>query len=75
MADRQKSQDGRRETEEILGDAPENLDAPNHQGAAGGNLQRKVGTRDERKRLDETSAGATRPLAQDQDSSGDKEKV
>lgn len=75
MADRQKSKDGRRETEEILGDAPENIAAPNHQGAEGGNLQRKVGTRDEKKRLDETSAGATRPLAQDQDSSGDKEKV
>ncbi|WP_375172636.1 hypothetical protein [Pseudooceanicola sp.] len=75
MAERHRSQDGRRETEEILGDKPENLDAPDHQGAKGGNIQRKVGTRDERKRLDETSAGATRPLGQDKNSSGDKEKV
>ncbi|WP_407496131.1 hypothetical protein [Pseudooceanicola sp. MF1-13] len=75
MADRHRSQDGTRETEEILGEKPENLEAPDHQGAKGGELQRKVGKRDERKRLDETSAGATRPLGQDQDSSGDKEKV
>ena len=75
MAERHRSKDGHSETEEILGDKPENLDAPDHQGSKGGELQRKVGTRDERKRLDETSAGATRPLAQDQDSSGDKEKV
>ncbi|MGI3168265.1 hypothetical protein ACRARG_03875 [Pseudooceanicola sp. C21-150M6] len=75
MAERHRSQDMRRETEEILGQAPETLNAPDHQGAKGGELQRKVGSRDEKKRLDETSAGATRPLAQDQDSSGDKEKV
>ncbi|WP_136637433.1 hypothetical protein [Pseudooceanicola onchidii] len=75
MADRHRSQDGHRETEEILGDKPENLEAPDQQGAKGGNIQRKVGSRDDRKRLDETSAGATRVLAQDQDSSGDKEKV
>jgi hypothetical protein len=75
MAERHRSKDGHRETEEILGDKPENLDAPEQQGAKGGNIQRKVGTRDEKKRVDETSAGATRPLAQDQDGSGDKEKV
>ena len=47
MAERHRSKDGHRETEEILGDKPENLDAPEQQGAKGGNIQRKVGTRDE----------------------------
>lgn len=75
MAERHRSNDGRRETEEILGDKPENLEAPDQGGAKGGELQRKVGTRDDRKRLDETSAGATRALGQDKNSSGDKEKV
>ncbi|GGE21411.1 hypothetical protein GCM10011360_07550 [Primorskyibacter flagellatus] len=75
MAERHRSQDQRRETEEVLGDKPEDLDAPDQGGAKGGNLQRKVGSRDERKRLDETSAGATRPLGQDKNDSGDKEKV
>ena len=75
MPERQRSKDGHRETEEILGDKPENLEAPDHQGSAGGELQRKVGTRDEKKRLDETSAGATRALAQDRNSSGDKENM
>ncbi|MBB06530.1 MAG: hypothetical protein CML03_13640 [Pseudooceanicola sp.] len=75
MADRHRSHDNRSETKEILGDSADNPDAPPHQGSAGGELQRKVGTRDEKKRLDETSAGATRPLGQDKNSSGDKEKV
>lgn len=76
MAERVKSNDGRRETEEVLGQKPENLNRkPSEAGRAGGELQRKVGTRDEEKRTDETSAGATRPLGKDQDGSGDKEKV
>ncbi|KEP70778.1 hypothetical protein FGG78_14885 [Thioclava sp. BHET1] len=72
MAERIQSQDGRSETREILGDTPA---TPTSQGSAGGELQRKVGTRDEKKRVDETSAGKTRPLGQDQDGSGDKEKM
>jgi len=75
MAERHRSKDGQRETKEILGDAPENLQSPSGAGRKGGNIARKVGTRDEGKRHDETSAGATRVLAQDQDGSGDKEKV
>ena len=76
MAERARSKDGRRETEDILGDTPETLPpAPSEGGRKGGELQRKVGTRDEEKRVDETSAGATRPLGKDQDGSGDKEKV
>ena len=76
MAERQKSKDGERDTERLLNEAPEDMDqAPDAQGRAGGEISRKVGTRDEKKRVDETSSGATRPLAQDQDRSGDKEKV
>lgn len=75
MAERHRSQDGRSETKEILGEAPENIETPSHGDSKGGELQRKVGTRDEKKRLDETSSGTTRPLAQDQNGSGDKEKV
>lgn len=75
MAERVKSRDGRSETEDILGGRPEDLDGTGQQGRKGGETARKVGTRDEEKRHDETSAGRTRPLAQDQDGSGDKEKV
>ncbi|HKK86569.1 MAG TPA: hypothetical protein VJ942_13710 [Roseovarius sp.] len=76
MAERVKSKDGSRETEEILGEKPENLrKAPSSAGRAGGEIARKVGTRDEKKRHDETSAGTTRGTAQDQDESGDKEKM
>ncbi|MAM61144.1 hypothetical protein [Maritimibacter sp. UBA3975] len=75
MAERKRSKDGHSETEEILGGKPEKLDETAQEGAKGGNLQRKVGTRDEEKRVDETSAGNTRPLGGDEDGSGDKEKV
>ncbi|MFW2545008.1 hypothetical protein ACN2XU_20445 [Primorskyibacter sp. 2E107] len=76
MTERNRSKDSRRETEEVLGVTPENLNkAPSGAGRSGGEIARKTGTRDEEKRYDETSAGATRPLAQDQDKSGDKEGV
>ena len=75
MAERHRSQDGHSETTDILGDAPENPGAPDHQGRAGGNLQRKVGTRDEKKRVDETSAGVTRALGGDRNGANAKEKV
>ena len=75
MAERHRSNDHTRETEDVLGEKPENLEAPDQQGSEGGNLQRKVGKRDEKKRLDETSAGATRALGGDKNDSGSKEKV
>ncbi|WP_297769818.1 hypothetical protein [uncultured Roseovarius sp.] len=76
MADRVKSTDGSRETEEILGEKTENMrQSPSAAGRAGGEIARKIGTRDEKKRHDETSAGKTRETAQDQDESGDKEKM
>ncbi len=76
MAERIKSKDGTRETEEILGEKPEEMDkAPSQGGRSDGEIARKVGTRDEQKAVDETSNGRTAPKAQDQDGSGDKEKV
>jgi hypothetical protein len=75
MAQRTGSKDSKRETEEILGQRPEDIDTPAGQGSAGGNLQRKIGTRDEKKKLDETSSGTTRPLGGDQRESGSKEKM
>ena len=75
MAERVKSKDGTRETEEILGRKTEDMEPADQQGRKGGELQRKVGTRDEKKGLDTTPGEHTRPLAQDQNKSGDKEKV
>ena len=43
MAERYRSSDGSRDTEEFLKDMP---DTPSHQGRAGGDLAREVGTRD-----------------------------
>ncbi|TCS63745.1 hypothetical protein [Primorskyibacter sedentarius] len=76
MAERKRSTSGTRETEQVLGVKPEELeDQPSAAGRFGGEIARKVGTRDEGKRHDETSAGTTRVLGQDQNRSGDKEKV
>lgn len=76
MAERKRSQDGHRETEDVLGEKPENLtESPDHADRSGGEINRKVGTRDELKNTDATSSGNTRPKAQDTDGSGDKEKV
>ncbi|ETX29557.1 hypothetical protein [Roseivivax isoporae] len=76
MPERKRSQDGHRETEDVLGEKPENLPpAPGHADRAGGEMSRKVGTRDEKKRHDDTSDSTTRPQGQDEDGSGDKERV
>ncbi|MCA2013153.1 hypothetical protein [Pararhodobacter sp. CCB-MM2] len=74
MAERLRSQDGSRDTDAIL-EEDEGMGATGQQGSAGGNLQRKVGTRDEKKRHDETSAGVTRALGGDRHDSGSKEKM
>ena len=48
MAERKRSQDGHRETEDVLGQKPEELpESPDHAGSAGGEMNRKVGKRDE----------------------------
>ncbi|MFP7672811.1 hypothetical protein ACG74X_05580 [Marivita sp. S0852] len=56
MADRIKSKDGHKETEDILGAEGE----VSHAGRSGGRLPREVGTKDELKRANERPAGATR---------------
>lgn len=58
MAERKRSHDGTRETEEIFG-----TDAgptPDQQGSSGGNMARQVASRDEEKRAVSRPAGATR---------------
>lgn len=56
MAERHRSKDGRRETEEVFG-KPDDID---QKGRTGGRLSRNVGTEDEEKRSTERPAGATR---------------
>lgn len=54
------------ETPDYLGEP----DAPGHGGAAGGNLQEKVGKRDEKKRANERPGGASRVRKQDESHPG-----
>lgn len=49
MAERARSKDGTRETEDYLPDA----ETPSQQGRAQGNLERRVGTRDELRQVKE----------------------
>lgn len=56
MAERHRSKDGHRETDEVLGDQSD----IGQQGRSGGRLARTVGTKDEVKCADERPAGATR---------------
>lgn len=56
MAERHRSTDGTRDTENYLDDA----ETPTQQGRAGGSLERKVGTRDLLKRAQKDRPGATR---------------
>jgi len=56
MADRKRSQDGKRETDEYIDDAA----TPSQQGRADGNLERQVGTRDLLKRAEQDRPGVTR---------------
>ena len=55
MAERARSKDGTRETEEILGAKGE----ISQQGRTGGDVSREIGTRDELKRAYERPAGTT----------------
>ena len=56
MADRKRSTDGHRETDEILGQDG----TVSHSGRTGGSPARNVATKDEKKRALERPAGATR---------------
>lgn len=65
MAERKRSNDGKSETADFTPD----VSTPSQQGRAGGNLERKVGTRDERKQA-EKGEGATRVRKSDEKGSG-----
>ncbi len=68
MAERHRSQDGKRETDEFIEDAPE---TPGHGGRKQGNLERDVGTRDEEKRAEKgQDAGKTRVTKEDEEGEG-----
>lgn len=56
MPERKRSQDGTRETEKFTHD----VETPDQQGRAGGNLERKVGTRDALRRVRHGEDATTR---------------
>ena len=66
MAERHRSKDGTRETEEYLDDEI----APGQQGRKGGNLERQVGTRDLLKCARQDRPGATRVHKSDEKGEG-----
>ncbi|GGL57639.1 hypothetical protein [Wenxinia marina] len=65
MAERVKSKDGVKETDEFTTD----LDQPHHQGRGQGNLETDVGTRDEQKQS-QKGGGATRVTKEDEEGEG-----
>ncbi len=62
MAERHRSNDGKRETEHYQSDE----ETPDQQGRADGGLERKVGTRDELKRAEKDRPGSTRVRKSDE---------
>ncbi len=66
MAERHRSKDGSKETEEILGEAAD----ISQKGREGGDIERRVATRDEQKRAEEKPAGITRVTGQDRRETG-----
>ncbi len=70
MAERKRSKDKSRDSEKILGDQT----AISQQGRSGGDLARKVATRDEEKRANERPAGVTRVTKQDEIDTGTDRK-
>lgn len=67
MADRKRSKDGKRDTDEILG--PDG--AVDQAGRSGGTLERDIASRDEQKRSVERPAGATRVRKSDETGNDD----
>ncbi|SDE04893.1 hypothetical protein [Limimaricola pyoseonensis] len=65
MAERARSKDGKRETEAYVSDA-DKAGAGNQPGREGGDLTRKVGTRDDLKRAEQDEAGPTRVRKSDE---------
>jgi len=67
MADRHRSMDRTRDSEEFVDDETA---TPGHSGRKQGNLERDVGTRDEKKRAEKGEAGATRVTKSDEEGEG-----
>ena len=65
MADRARSKDGVKETDAYVTDE-DKAGAGNQPGREGGDLTRKVGTRDDLKRAEQDEAGATRVRKSDE---------
>ena len=68
MAERQRSKDGSRDTEKVLGTGTDA--APEHGGRDGGNVARTIGSEDEMKRAGERPAGKTRVKKADEEKPG-----
>lgn len=62
VAERHRSKDGHKETDEVLGESG----TMDQKGRAGGRLSRRIGSRDELKRATERPAGATRVRKRDE---------
>ena len=67
MVERHRSQDGHSETSEIV---EHDLETPSQSGRAQGNLERDVGTRDEKKRAEQDRPGVTRVTKSDEAGQG-----
>lgn len=63
MADRKRSEDGRRDSDDAVFGPDETV---SHGGRTGGTLQRKVASRDEKKRATERPSGVTRVRKSDE---------
>lgn len=69
MAERHRSKDGVKETDKYISEA----DDIDHQGRAGGGLQRDVGTKAEKKRVVDKPEGHTRVSGEDKRNHGEPE--
>ena len=66
MAERQRSKDGKRDTDRILGSEGE----VEQSGRQGGNVARTIGSEDELKRAGDRPAGTTRARKSDEEKPG-----
>ena len=69
MAERHRSNDGSKDTDEYLSDT----EAAGQKGRSGGNLQRDVATQDEKNRAEDDKPGVTRVTGQDDRNHGEDE--
>ncbi len=69
MAERERSKDGTRQTEAYVSDADKGMEGA-QPGRDGGDLNRKIGTRDELKRAEQDDPGITRVRKSDEQEEG-----